>query len=80
MGTWKSKNRHKDLLQCHISFVCKYRKKRLVSKQISDDIKPFFYEICQRHNVIIRYMEMDKDHIYYIIETGPIMSISKSVN
>ena len=39
MGTWKSKNRHKYLLQYHIIFVCKYRKKLLVSRQISDDIK-----------------------------------------
>ena len=57
MGTWKSKNRHKYLLQYHIIFVCKYRKKLPVSRQISDDIKQFSYEICQRHSVIIRYME-----------------------
>ena len=38
MGTWKSKTRHKYLLQYHIIFVCKYRKKLLMSKQISDDI------------------------------------------
>ena len=80
MGTWKSKNRHKYLLQYHIIFVCKYRKKLLVSKQISDDIKQFSYEICQRHSVIIRYMETDKDHIHYMIETEPTMSISKIVN
>ncbi|MCQ5164926.1 MAG: transposase [Lachnospira eligens] len=55
MGTWKSKNRHRYLLQYHIIFVCKHRKKLLVSKQISDDIKQFSYEICQRHKVIIRY-------------------------
>ena len=60
MGTWKSKNRHKYLLQYHIIFVCKYRKKLLMSKQISDDIKQFSYEICQKHKVIIRYMETDK--------------------
>ena len=80
MGTWKSKNRHKYLLQYHIIFVCKYRKKLLVSKQISDDIKQFSYEICQKHKVIIRYMETDKDHIHYMIETEPTMSISKIVN
>jgi putative transposase len=77
MGTWKSKNRHKYLLQYHIIFVCKYRKKLLVSRQISDDIKQFSYEICQRHNVIIRYRETDKDHIHYMIETEPTMSVSK---
>ena len=66
MGTWKSKNRHKYLLQYHIIFVCKYRKKLLVSQQISDDIKQFSYEICQRHKVIIKYMETDKDYIHYM--------------
>ena len=80
MGTWKSKNRHKYLLQYQIIFVCKYRKKLLMSKQISDDIKQFSYEICQKHKVIIRYMETDKDHIHYMIETEPTMSISKIVN
>ena len=49
MGTWKSKNRHKYLLQYHMIFVCKYRKKLLISKQISDDIKQFSHEICQKH-------------------------------
>lgn len=65
MGTWKSKNRHKYLLQYQIIFVCKYRKKLLMSKQISDDIKQFSYEICQKHKVIIRYMETDKEHTFW---------------
>ena len=65
MGTWKSKNRHKYLLQYHIIFVCKYRKKLLTSKQISDDIKQFSYEICQKHKVIIRYMETDEWYQYF---------------
>ena len=51
-----------------------------MSKQISDDIKQFSYEICQKHKVIIRYMETDEDHIHYMIETEPTMSISKIVN
>lgn len=32
-GTWKSKNRHKYLLQYPIIFVCKYRKKLLISSK-----------------------------------------------
>ena len=35
-----------------------------MSKQISDDIKQCSYEICQKHKVIIRYMETDKDYIW----------------
>ena len=59
-GNVEIKNRHKYLLQYHIIFECRYRKKLLMSKQISDDIKQFSYEICQKHKVIIRYMETDK--------------------
>ena len=57
MGTWKSKNRHKYLLQYHSIFVCKYRKKLLVSKQISDDIKQLSYEICQRHKWVVHLLQ-----------------------
>ncbi len=80
MGTWKSKNRHKYLLQYHIISVCKYRKKLLIPKRISDGIKQFPYEICQKHNVIMKYMETDKGHIHYMPETEPTMSVSKIVN
>lgn len=80
MDKWKSKNRHKYLLQYHVIFVCKYRKKLFLSKEISDDIKQFSYEICQKHNIIIKYMETDKDHIHYMIETEPTISVSKAVN
>ena len=27
--------------------------------------------LCQKHKVIIKYMETDKDHIHYMIETEP---------
>ncbi len=56
------------------------QKKLLTAKQISDDIKQFSYEISQKHKVIIRYMETDKDHIHYMIETEPTKSISKIEN
>lgn len=76
---WKSKNRHKYLLQYHLIFVCKYRKKLLVSQSISNDIKQFSYEICQRHNTIIHKVETDKDHIHYMIETEPNINLSNLV-
>jgi len=75
MGTWKARNRHKYLLQYHIIFVCKYRKKLLMPEETSDAVNQFS-EICQKHNVIIKYMETDKDHIHYMVETELIMSIS----
>ena len=66
-NNWKSKNRHKYLLQYHLIFVCKYRKKLFFNQNILDDIKQFSYDICQRRNMIIHEMETDKDHIHYMI-------------
>ncbi|MBQ3600852.1 MAG: transposase, partial [Lachnospiraceae bacterium] len=48
-------------------FVCKYRKRLLSSNSISSDIKSLSESICKKHNVIIRYMEIDTDHIHYMI-------------
>lgn len=79
MDMWKSKNRHKYLLQYHLIFVCKYRKQLLIP-EISEDIKQMSYEICKKHNITIKEMETDKNHIHYMIETEPTISISKIVN
>ena len=76
MAEWKSKNHSKYLLQYHLIFVCKYRKKLLSSKPISNDIKHLSEEICNRHKVSIVYMETDKDHIHYMIETEPNINLS----
>lgn len=78
MSDWKGKNRHKTLLQYHIIFVCKYRQK-LLTKQMSDDIKQLSYDISKKHEVIIHEMETDKDHIHYMVEMPPSISVSDYV-
>ncbi len=35
--------------------------------------------ICKRHDIIIRYMETDRDHIHYMMELPPTISVSKVV-
>ena len=80
MTRWNVKNRHKFLLQYHVIFVCKYRKKLFLSRHISDDIKKLSYDICKRHNIIIKYVESDKDHIHYMLELEPNISVSKAAN
>lgn len=77
---WKSKNRHKYLLQCHLIFVCKYRKKFFLNPTISYKVKCLSLEICNKYNINIEQMETDKDHIHYMIEYEPTISISKIVN
>lgn len=39
MGNWKSASHNKYLLQYHLIFVCKYRKKLLVNQQMADEVK-----------------------------------------
>ena len=76
MGDWKSASHNKYLLQYHLIFVCKYRRKPLVSQQIADDVKVLSTELCKKDRVDIKYMEVDKDHIHYMIETRPNTNIS----
>lgn len=79
VSEWKSNIHSKYLLQYHIIFVCKYRKKLLTDKIISDEIKQLSYDICNKHNIEIKKMETDKDHIHYMIETRPNANISNIV-
>ena len=78
-NTYKSGSHSKYLLQYHLTFVCKYRRKLLSSPNIASDIKRLSIEYCQKHNVVIHYMETDKDHIHYMIETEPNINLSDFV-
>lgn len=79
MSEWKSNSHSKYLLQYHLIFVCKYRKKLLVNKDISDEIKQLSFDILTKHNIIIKEMETDKDHIHYMIENIPNSNIANIV-
>ena len=78
-NTYKSGSHNKYLLQYHLIFVCKYRRKLLSSSNIIADVKRLSLESCQKHNVTIHYMEVDKDHIHYMIETRPNINLSDFV-
>lgn len=79
MSEWKSGNHCKYLLQYHLIFVCKYRKQLLSNINIVNDIKQLSKEICNKHSVLIKYMEVDKDHIHYMIETVPNSNLSNII-
>ena len=77
---YRSKGHCKFLLRYHLILVCKYRLKLMSASNISSDIKKLSEQIAKKHNVDIWYLESDKDHIHYMIETEPTMSVSKIVN
>lgn len=78
-NTYKTNSHSRYLLQFHVILVCKYRKKLLAADSISSDIKHLSEEICRRHAVTIRYMEIDRDHIHYLLETHPDINLSDFV-
>lgn len=43
------------------------------------DVKRLSTEIAEKHKVKIHYMEVDKDHIHYMIETEPNINLSNFV-
>lgn len=71
-------NHNKHLLQVHLIFVCKYRKKLLVG-ELEEDMKQVLFEIASDSNLIIKTQETDKDHIHILLSYPPIISITEIV-
>lgn len=69
----------KYLLQYHIVFATKYRKKLLVD-EIKDDIKQIMYDISNEKDFTIKAMETDVDHIHLMIDASPVKSVYLIVN
>lgn len=74
-----SKNRKKYLLKIHLIFVCKYRKKLLITP-IDKDIKQIMLAISSISDFKIETIETDKDHIHFLLNISPNYSISSIVN
>jgi putative transposase len=64
---YKSSTHHKYSCSYHVILVCKYRKK-LLQKQTNKDIQELILEYCDKHNVDIRAIESDIDHIHILVD------------
>lgn len=56
----------------------KYRKRLLVN-DLSEDIKQWCYDVCNKNNVTIDEMETDKDHLHLLVDIPPTLAPSKLV-
>lgn len=77
-GKYYSKDSCKFLLQYHLIFVCKYRKK-LLQGSLNDDIISKMLEISNKYDFEIRTLQSDVDHIHFLISSTPQISISQIV-
>ena len=75
MNNLKSNSSCKFLLQYHMIFVTKYRRRILSS--IRDSLLECMLNIANKYDFIIHEQEIDKDHIHFLIESVPTISPSQ---
>lgn len=71
-SNYKSKNHSKYKITYHIIFVVKYRQRLLT--MFGDKIKEYMLKISEKYDFTILEMEVDKDHIHFMIESEPKLS------
>ena len=72
------KRHNKTLLLYHLVFPVKYRKK-VIDGKISEYIKEICLGIEERFEIQFIEIGTDEDHIHFLIQSVPTMSISKIV-
>lgn len=65
-------------LKCHLIFVVKYRKK-LLDEYFSKQLRNIFNTIEKESNFKIEIFEFDKDHVHFLIDYEPQISITSIV-
>ena len=66
------------LLQIHLIFVVKYRKKLLIGS-LNDDMLQKLFDISKRYDFEIKTMNSDIDHLHMLISMKPSISVSQIV-
>ena len=74
---YKTRNHSKFLLKCHLIFVVKYRRKIIIGR-LKSDMKKIMFD-AQTNDFRIEVMESDIDHIHFLIDYDPVLSISMIV-
>ena len=66
------------LLQVHLVFVVKYRKK-LLSGNLNDDMLQKLSDISRKYDFEIKTMNSDFDHLHMLVSMRPSISVSQIV-
>ena len=66
------------LLQIHLIFVVKYRKK-LLNESLKYDMLQKLFDISKRYDFEIKTMNSDIDHLHMLISMKPSISVSQIV-
>lgn len=74
---YHTKNHSKFLLRFHLIFVVKYRK-RLLRDRLGEEVKKIFLDL-QTESIRIDTMGIDQDHIHFLIDHDPKISVLQVV-
>ena len=72
------KSHNKTLLLYHLVFPAKYRKK-IFDERIDKKLKEVCIEISDRYEINFIEIGNDIDHVHFLIQSVPVLSISKIV-
>ena len=78
MSKHELKQHNKTLLIYHLVFPLKYRRK-VINKQIGNSIKNICKEIEKRYEVKFIEIGYETDHVHFLVQSVPTMSVSKVV-
>jgi putative transposase len=67
-------------LNYHLILVIKYRKKVFTSQKMLDRLKEIATYIGDSHNVKIKEMNGEPDHVHFLLRTKPNCDLSKYIN
>ena len=72
------KHHNKTLLLYHLVFPAKYRRE-VFSESVSSTLKEVCIGISMRYEIHFVEVGMDEDHVYFLVQSVPTMSVSKIV-
>jgi putative transposase len=67
------------LMHVHLVFVTKFRK-QIFTKQILDDLKEMFTNICSDFEAHLVEFDGERDHVHLLVDYPPKVAISRFVN
>ena len=78
LANFKSTSSCRYLIQIHLIFVVKYRKK-LLKNLIKDDMLQKIFDISKNNDFEIKIMNSEVDHLHMLISMKPTISVSQIV-
>ena len=72
------KHHNKTLLLYHLVFPAKYRRE-VFSESVSSTLREVCIGISMRYEIHFVEVGMDEDHVHFLVQSVPTMSVSKIV-